>query len=34
VTVPAGQTTVEFDVDTAPVSQVTSGFVEATFNGV
>lgn len=33
VTVPAGNTTAEFDVITAPVSMTTSAFVEATFNG-
>lgn len=33
VTVPAGQTTAEFDVITAPVSQTTTAFVDATFNG-
>lgn len=33
VTVPAGQATAEFDVITAPVSEPTSAFVEATFNG-
>jgi hypothetical protein len=34
VFVPAGETTVEFDVITAPVSVDTVAFVEAVFNGV